>query len=228
MRKVKTICTLLLSSVYPNKCICCGEIIKEENYLCDKCDKNIERININDICLNCGLENNNCTCKYNVFRFNSLLSIFKNCGIAQTAYYKYKFSKKQHYAQFFASEICKAVNNCYSDITFDRVCSVPSFKKFGYDHSGYIAKEVAKQLEIPFDDSLLKCIKRTKKQHKSSIKERLINVEGKYQTNHNVSEYNILLIDDIKTTGATLDECAKCLLFAGANGVYCVAVLATQ
>ena len=228
MNKIKNICNVLLSSVYPNRCIGCGNIIEEGICLCNKCDKDIERINLQDICLNCGLESNSCTCKYNIFRFNSLLSIFKNCGIAQTAYYKYKFSKKQHYAKFFASEICNAVNTCYSDIRFDLVCSVPSFKKFGYDHSGYIAKEVAQQLKIPFDNKLLKCIKRTKKQHKSTIKERLINVDGKYKTTYNVSEYNILLIDDIKTTGATLDECAKSLLFAGANGVYCVAVLATQ
>ena len=68
-------------------------------------------------------------------------------------------------------------------------------------------------------------IKKTKKQHRSSIKERLSNVDGKYCATRRISTANVLLIDDIKTTGATLDECAKQLLFAGADSVYCVSVL---
>lgn len=225
MKTAKKIFNELLASIYPNKCICCGKILDEHIRICDKCDNSIERLNLDNICLDCGLEKDDCVCRYNVFRFNALVCAFKNTNIARQAYYSYKFLKKQHYADFFADEICRAVMHCYSDITFDIVCAVPSYSKFGYDHSGYIARAVSKKLDIPFADKLLRCLKRVKKQHKSTIKERLLNADGKYIANYRIDDKRVLLIDDIKTTGATIDECSKILLFAGAESVYCATVL---
>lgn len=225
MKNVKTLFKTLISAVYPNKCICCGEILDEHTYICDNCCIKIERINLDDICLDCGCEKENCVCKYNIFRFNALVCVFKNTGLARRAYYSYKFGKKQYYANFFAQEVCSAIKRCYGGTRFDVVCAVPSYQRFGYDHSGYIAKLVAEKLGIPFADRLLRCFKKSKKQHKSTIEERLRNVDGKYSANYRLDNRKILLIDDIKTTGATLDECARTLLFAGADCVYCATVL---
>ena len=225
MNKFIGFCNALLSAIYPNKCVCCGTIIEEGNFICDKCANEIDRVELSNVCFACGFEEDQCVCKYNVFRFNSSVSVFKNDGIAKEAYYSYKFRKRQPYAKFFATEVCDVVKKCYNDINFDLVCSVPGFQKHGFDHSGYIARDAAKQLNLYYDRELLRCVKRTKKQHKSTIKERLNNVDGKYCATRKVNGANILLIDDIKTTGATLDECARTLLFAGANSVHCVTVL---
>lgn len=224
MKKINPFLKSLISAIYPQKCICCGEIIENAD-ICDECDLKIERINLSNLCFECGIEKDFCECKYKIFRFAKVISVFKNCGCAQKTYYSYKFYRKQHYANFFAEEIYKAIKTCYSDIDFDIVCAVPTYKKFGYDHCFYITNLVAKRLGIPFDKKLISCVKRTKKQHNSTIKERLINVEGKYNTNHIINDKTVLLIDDIKTTGSTLDECAKMLLFAGAKNVYCATVL---
>lgn len=225
MKNVKSLFKTLISAIYPNKCICCGEILDEGAYICDNCSVKIERINLDDICLDCGRENENCVCKYNIFRFNALVCVFKNIGLARRAYYSYKFGKKQHYANYFAEEVYHAIKRCYDGTRFDIVCAVPAYQRFGYDHSGYVAELVAEKLGIPFNDKLLFCIKKSKKQHKSTIKERLHNVDGKYFANCRLDNKKVLLIDDIKTTGATLDECAKTLLFAGADCVYCATVL---
>lgn len=227
MKNAKALFKTLISAVYPNKCICCGEILDEVDYICDNCNVAIERINLDDICLDCGCEKEDCVCKYNVFRFNAIVSAFKNTGLARRAYYSYKFGKKQHYANFFADEICRTIKNCYDGTRFDVVCAVPLYQRFGYDHSGYVAELVAEKLSVPFDNKLLFCVKKSKNQHKSTIKERLRNVDGKYSVNCRLDNKNILLIDDIKTTGATLDECAKMLLFAGADSVYCATALGT-
>lgn len=225
MKTVKPLLNLLISAIYPDKCICCGEILDEGHCICDNCEVNIERTNLDDICLECGLQKDYCVCKYNIYRFTSLICVFNNVGLARSAYYSYKFGKKQHYVNFFAKELSQAIKYCYGNTHFDLVCAVPSFRKYGYDHSGYIAKAVAKKLNLPFDSRLLRCLKKTKKQHKSTTAERLTNVDGKYSASYCVDNKKILLIDDIKTTGATLDECAKELLFAGADSVRCVAVL---
>ncbi|MBR5473347.1 MAG: ComF family protein [Clostridia bacterium] len=228
MKMVKNFLNLLLSAIYPNKCVCCGKIINDDYYICDHCDKLIERNNIDNICLNCGFQEQDCVCKYNVYRFNSIICVFRNEVYARDAYYAYKFSKKQHYANFFAQEMCEAIQKVYSGIEFDVICAVPSFNKLKYDHSGYIAQLISKELNVPYTKCLLTCIKRSKKQHKSTIQERLCNVDGKYKVNHRVDNLKILLVDDIKTTGATLDECAKELLFAGAKSVYCVTALGSS
>ncbi len=225
MKKIKLFIYELTSAIYPHKCIGCGDVLNVNSYLCDRCNTKFERIDLNNICLNCGQEKNECVCRYSIYRFNSLTSAFKNSGIARKAYYSYKFYKNQHYSKFFAKELSLAVLNCYENIRFDFICSVPSFNKFAYDHSGYLAKETSKLLDIPFEKNIISCVKKGKKQHKSTIEQRLKNVCNKYRVNKKIDNKKILLIDDIKTTGATLDECARELLFAGADSVYCATLL---
>lgn len=222
----------LISAIYPNKCIACGEIIEEEKSLCDLCDKHIERNDVVTMCLRCGYEQKDCVCNLNVYRFSSLISAFKNDGVAQKAYYKYKFNKKQHYAHFFAHEMSNLVEQLYKDIKFDCVCSVPTGRKFfnntHYDHCAYITELISEELQIPYLKNILYCKRFKKLQHKSTIKERLINVNDKYDYNFKIDGKTVLLVDDIRTTGATLDECTKMLLYAGAENVLCVTALATK
>ncbi len=227
MKKIIRIIKILISTIYPNKCICCGELIDEDKFTCETCNNLLERNDLNDICLSCGLEKSDCVCRFNVYRFNSLICVFKNEGRIKKAYYAYKFAKKQHYVDFFTQELYCAVKKCYDDIKFDFICSVPCAKKFAYDHSGYIAQKLSDLLEIPYVPEVLYCAKRIKKQHQSNIKDRINNVDGKFGFNKKIPNATVLLIDDIKTTGATIDECAKMLLFAGAENVHCICALGT-
>jgi len=219
----------LLNAIYPKKCMGCGEIITEENYFCDFCNKNLEKNNLEDWCIACGQEKSECVCKLNIYRFNGLVSVYKNSGAFKKAYYSYKFSQKQHYVKVFAQELSEAINQKYSDINFDFLCAVPKSKGFvfqnSYDHCGYICRELSKSLKIPIAKNLLYCKRGKKKQHKLTIKERLANVDNKFNYNYRIDGATILLIDDIKTTGATLDECAKMLLYAGAERVFCATLI---
>ena len=114
----------IIGAIYPNKCIACGEIINENIFLCDYCVRNIKRLDLGNYCLNCGFENKNCCCEQSIYRFAGIVSVFENSDIAKRAYYSYKFSKNQHYAKFFALEMSNAVNEVFSEIKFDFVCSV--------------------------------------------------------------------------------------------------------
>ncbi len=219
----------LISAVYPNKCIGCGEIIGENGLMCDCCSRKLECNDLSNFCTSCGCEKDKCICNHNVYRFDKLISIFKNEGVAQRAYYRYKFNKKQHYSKFFAQVMTCGVRQIYCNVKFDLICSVPSskniFNNTHYDHSRYIAEYMSNSLNIPYFSDVLFCCKHSKLQHKSTIKERLINVEGKYNYRYKISGKIVLLVDDIRTTGATLDECSKMLLYAGADSVYCVTAL---
>lgn len=227
------ILTDFIETFYPNKCLCCGEIIEKRYSLCDYCKSDLKKNNLENLCTVCGYETENCVCKYHVYRFEKLITVYKNEGAAQKIYYAYKFDKRQHYVNFFVDDMVNAVNKLYNDVKFDLVCSVPRSKtllggKFNYDHCGYLAGCVAKKLNVEFSNNLLYCKSRKRKQHKLSIKNRLTNVNGKFDYNFRIDGNSVLLIDDIRTTGATLDECAKTLLYAGAEKVYCITLLGTE
>ena len=119
----------------------------------------------------------------------------------------------------------------FGDITFDAVCCVPAARrsrlKRGFDHSEKIAEKIAEHLGVKFLRGILKVRHFRPLQHSSSFAERLENVRGKYYTVKQADAGRVLLFDDICTTGATLDECAKELMFSGVREVYCAVILMT-
>jgi ComF family protein len=215
----------LISVLFPNVCVSCSDIIEEGEFLCDYCYEMIERTANDKICIKCGNMKKRCECKRRVYRFNAIIAPFYNEGIARKALYAFKIGKREAIANFFINEMTLAIKQNFYDIKFDEVCFVPMFKrdrlKKGFNHSELLAKGIAEKLGIKFSELLLSH-KKKKPQHKLHPKERLENVKDVYYCNKNLSGKTILLVDDIKTTGATLDECSKQLLFAGAERVYCV------
>lgn len=221
----------LLAVLYPQRCVCCGKFINEGEWLCEKCSSDIEYIKAEKRCKRCGLEKSHCTCKSRVYYFENVLCVFENTGLAQKALYRYKLGKHIQYSEFFAQRMAIAVKCEYAGIKFDAVCCVPTGKKSlmknGFDHSVQLCKCLAKFMKLEMLEDVLFCRKTKLSQHESSFKERFENVKNKYGTNYRLDGKTVLLTDDIKTSGATLNACARQLLFAGAKRVYCVTVLGT-
>ena len=105
--------------------------------------------------------------------------------------------------------------------------SAQRLKERGYNQSLEIARVVAKELGLPLEHQHLLRIKHGIPQEQLSRKERFKAVQGMFAVSapQNISNRNILLLDDIMTTGATIQECTRILLAAGANTVS-VAVVA--
>ncbi|MBO4433237.1 MAG: ComF family protein [Clostridia bacterium] len=221
----------ILSCLYPNKCAGCDGIIDEGKDLCEYCRLRINNVNYGKLCLKCGLQKEYCRCAFREFRFRAALGVFKNDGIARMAYYSYKLGKNEKLAAFFAQKAARAVKTVFADVSFDAVVCVPtahrSKLKRGFDHNEGIALRLANFLGVKYLRGALKAKHFRPLQHKSSFSKRLENVRGKYYTDKRINLDRVLLFDDISTTGATLDECAKELMFAGVKEVYCVTVLAT-
>ena len=94
----------------------------------------------------------------------------------------------------------------------------------GFNQTEVVAKAMSDMLEVPVLNAL-KCVKYVRSQHELSEKQRLENVKNMYVATKNLRGKSVLLVDDIKTTGATLNECTLQLLSAGADCVYCVTAL---
>jgi competence protein ComFC len=96
----------------------------------------------------------------------------------------------------------------------------------GYNQSYYIAKGLNKVLKCALKENHLKRIKFTESQTTMNITERKKNISGafKVKTISGLRNKNILLIDDVITTGATITECGKILLESGVNKIYAASI----
>lgn len=207
---------------FPKRCAVCGKIIERNKDLCKECEGNVERIEKS--CSVCGAPIKNCECKRFVYRFRGCAAPFFKGDNSMKMIYRFKLHGKLDSTVFIAENIYKKVKECFSDQMFDIVTAVPMsvLKRItrGYNHSEVIAKALARKMGVEYKNLLIKKPFR-KSQHSRKRDERFENVKGMFSPKAEIHYKKVLLIDDIKTTGATLNECTKELLFAGAEEVYC-------
>lgn len=204
-----------LTFIFPPACDFCGKI--GEGYLCKKCKEKL--INSN-IFLN---QLNSYPNKKNNF-IDEHFYLFSYTEIIREKILQYKFNDKAYLSDTFFEFF---VNNekLYRFLKkYDIIGAVPISKsrkrERGYNQSELIARKIAKTLLIPFENVLIKT-KNNSPQSNLNKKQRLENVKNVYkvQNEQRIKEQNILLFDDIYTTGATANECARMLKQAGSKNV---------
>ncbi len=214
----------LLNAVFPPRCALCNEIIAPIGYFCKDCECKVE-FTVGKRCIGCGLPVKKCDCNRFIYHFDGIVSPFYNSGAAKEAYYNFKFFKNKRVGDYFSENMAQAVRRAYKNYRFDFVTYVsPLNEKTDYDHCGILAKRVAKLLKLKLVKTLRGCKERSV-QHTLDFSDRFDNVYNAYEPIASYKGKRILLVDDIKTSGATIDECARQLKFAGAKTVYCVSAL---
>lgn len=214
-------------ALYPNLCAGCNGVTDEGEFFCEYCFAMLYRCETDKFCLKCGSEKKYCLCKKQVFHFDGCVSPLYNTGVARHAMYKFKFRRKETISKFFSEQMALCVKQCFGDISFDGIVYVPTEKKTvrrrGYNQSEVLAKGISDILKIPVLHDTLYSKGKKYKQHKiKDIKQRYKNVKDVYFSGKNLFGKNLLLVDDIRTSGATLDACSKVLFAAGADRVYCI------
>ena len=238
----KRVASGLLDAFFPEniKCICCGdELSKETDYcLCGSCNKTLS-FATESICLKCGVQLENLsdfcqTCKFTAREFTIARAPLIYEGTAAKLVKDFKSGDK-----FLAPYLAAIMADCYEKelaaYQIDAAVYVPSdkerIKARGYNQSEELCKHFCEKTAVPFIKDCLVEIRTTKKQALLPAAERAENVAGAYALNPNfdksqLKHKNILLIDDIFTTGSTAGECARILKKGGAKDVF-VLTLAT-
>jgi ComF family protein len=225
-----SIVSCLTGLLFPRLCAVCGEVlIAQENWICLFCLHHIPRTN------------------FHLSPDNPVSRLFYGRVQIEYATSFFYFSKGSQYQALLHDLKYKGMKELGAEIgkhfgidlmqsaefsSIDLICPVPLHpkkeKKRGYNQSWWIASGVAQQMKKQLSDQHLKRITETQTQTNKTRFERWQNVEGIFVLIHpeEFSGKHILLIDDVVTTGSTLEACAQAIL-SKTNARVSIATLAT-
>ena len=149
--------------------------------------------------------------------YNELISIFKYEGIIRYLILNYKFKEKAYISKTFVQFILKNKKIFDKIKMYDKIIPVPvsknRYKQRGYNQSELLSKEISKQTGIEYVNDVLIKNKDIIEQSKLNKEQRSKNIKNAYNIKDikKVENKKILLIDDIYTTGSTVEECCKTL-----------------
>lgn len=212
---------------FPARCAYCQEVVAKGQTVCSSCYPKLSFIDKS--CLSCGYSTQDCRCKKQKHEYVAFTAPFYYNGSPQRAVKSLKFYNHGYVAVEMARCIGTKVRADFEGVRFDFVTGVPlskrGYTKRGFNQAGLIAKCVGEILHIPYDGHLLKKVYDTEPQHDLPAARRQGNVIGAYDISSIdlIDGKIILLIDDVLTTGATINECARTLRAYGAAKVYCAA-----
>lgn len=204
-KKMRHFCAVpnVLNILYPPTCGICGKL--NDEFLCKKCEIMLNKHSKFAIEKNENIKSN----------FNEHLYIFKYEGIIRSTILNYKFKDKSYMYKTFVNFLLK--NKKFFEIlqTYDTIIPVPISKnrqrERGYNQSDLIAREIARCTNLKIEkDSLFK-VKNIIEQSKLNKEDRFKNIQGVYKLKNKekLTDKRILLLDDIYTTGSTVNECCK-------------------
>ena len=217
-----------LGILYPQTCCFCGKVSKEP--VCKECKGEIAYIE-EPICKKCGKpiryeENEYCSdCETTKFHYEQGRSVWLHTGKVRWSIYQFKYYNRRIYGKFYAQELFRLHGQWIKSKGIDVIIPVPLHKKKkrlrGYNQSELVARHLGRLMNIPVNERAVIRVRNTKPQKELSHKERRKNLQDAFQlTKHWKGEKNVLLIDDIYTTGNTIDSVAKLLREKGVNKVW--------
>lgn len=212
--------------IYPRRCVVCEEIIDSNSKgICFECVKKIEYVR-EPVCKKCGkmiLENtveycSDCKIKKHTYIQNKSVFLYK--GEIQKSIHRFKYENKREYASFFGNEILKMHSDWIIKCKPDCLIPIPLHKsrekQRGFNQAKLLADIIGEALGIPVVDNLLLRVKKTKPQKELNHADRKNNIKKSFIIKENIVELKkSILIDDIYTTGSTLNEAGETLKEAG-------------
>ncbi len=228
----------IIDFVFPPACPYCDKTIDSHNLFCQECFKKISFIE-RSICHWCGkplfLEDisqtekmlcPDCMNKRPVYDLARAVFIYDN--FSKISILKFKYADKMEYSYQFVNLMQRAGRDLFDKT--DLIIPVPMHWKRRlrryYNQADVLGKLLAKRVHIPYSSKILFRSRYTSPQENKSFNERKHNVKDAFCVRKNtlIKGKNILLIDDVFTTGATVNNCAKALKKAGAKAVYVLTI----
>jgi len=221
----------IVSLLFPKGCVLCGKVVAYDDLICTGCRPDRPE---GELCDPCGRLLESCVCVQNrPWAFLRAVSALHYRGGTREALIRLKKTPDPRIIRFFAEEMALAIRNIPPDIKFDLVTEVPmhseKLEARGFNQAEALAAQVAALLGSPHMPGILECYTDTTAQHTLRREERFSAAETRYRlAAGQISGKTILLVDDIMTTGATIDACARRLMSGGAEAVWALAAAGTD
>ena len=215
---VENLSTCILNFGFPPVCGVCGKL--NVNFLCKKCEnllKNQAKFQV--------IKN-----EFNESFYDNHLYIFQYQGIIRKLILDYKFNEKAYLYKTFVNFLLKDKKFFEILKSYDTIMPVPISKKRkkerGYNQCALISKEISKRLKIENNEYCLYKSKNIVAQSTLNKEEREQNIKNAYTVKNKelIKNKKILLIDDIYTTGSTVNECARVLRKVNPKIITCLTI----
>ena len=222
--QLKELKGVALDFLFPRFCVGCG---KEGDFICNSCQASLARIEA-PICVQCGkpqADSMLCSgCVNWKADIDAIRSPFRFEGVIRKAVHEFKY----HNLRAISGQLAHFLGDYLTDnpISYDVIVPVPlhrkRLKERGYNQAALLSTELSNITGIPVNDtSLVRCIYNMQQAKTRNVEERRQNVIGIFSClNEELFEKKVLLIDDVTTSGATLNACASVLKKAGATSVW--------
>lgn len=219
-----------LDILYPPSCGGCGA---KGTRWCRACQQNTERI-VPPLCPRCGqsqpIERLCTRCRRQPPQFSALRSwaVFK--GPLRNAIHRLKYKRDISLGEVLSRHLSACLVK--TDWRLDMIVPVPlgvaRMAERGYNQASLLAKPLAGRAGLPYRVDILKKTRDTPSQVGLDFERRRANVAGTFEVvSTDVRDKTVLVVDDVATSGATLNACTQALLSAGARAVYAITLART-
>ena len=226
----------ILNMVYPVRCPLCGDIVIPRNEkVCPSCRNKLPYIQ-EPRCMKCSkpiahMELEYCSdCERKDYHFDRGYAVWIYDEVMKQSISKFKYNSRKEYAEFYIDEVLNRYEDKIKKLSFDAIVPIPihrsKHRERGFNQAEILARGIGKQLTIPVVSDLLIRNRKTLPQKQLSDKERLRNLSEAFQWNKKAGDQfhsemkKVLLIDDIYTTGSTIEACTNVLKSNGIKEVY--------
>lgn len=160
-------------------------------------------------------------------------SLFLYKGMVKETMYRFKYSNKREYAEYFAREAAESYGDWIRQKGIQAIVPVPMYRHKqrvrGYNQAEVFARALSMELGIPLASNIVKRVRNTVPLKTLNPEERKNNLKNAFQGINNIVKYDhILLIDDIYTTGSTAEAVSQELINTGIKEVYLLCVCIGQ
>ena len=215
---------------WPEICPFCGKASRQG--ICDVCRKELDYLKVKEPrCMQCGkpirhAEAEYCRdCMHTHHYYEKGLSLWLHQAPVSTSVYQFKYHNQRRFGEIYAEELVRQYSSVIQRWKPDVIIPIPLHRKRrrkrGFNQAEILANQIGRKMNLPVDKKMLFRICRTKPQKTLSHRERKENLKHAFAiVPGSCKVRRVLLIDDIYTTGNTIDAAAEILRKSGVEKVY--------
>lgn len=222
--------------LYPTTCVFCGTVASEG--ICERCRKEVRLIR-EPRCKKCGKpvryeEQEFCyDCQNTQHFYEQGRSLWLHKMPVSQSVYQFKYKNRRIFAEYYAAKMAEQFSDLIRQWEIEVIIPVPihksKWKKRGYNQAEVLANELSRRMHIPVESFAVRRVQKTDPLKTMNPQERKRALSRAFAVSADwKKKKNVLLIDDIYTTGSTIDEIARILKKKGVQKVYFLTISVGQ